>query len=167
MPLKKTISSIFVSLILWSAGTAQNDYQYKIDLVKLVDDKVMIEVTPPKTDANEVRFCFPAMVPGTYEIYNFGRFVSDLKVTGKNGVKIKVDKQNDNVYVLSPAKDVEKITYMVEDSWDTKIKEKVVFEPAGTNIDEGKIFDVNTHGFFGFYDGMLDRNFILEFNKPA
>jgi predicted metalloprotease with PDZ domain len=166
MSLTKTINSIFVFLIFCSAGIAQNDYLYKIDLTKVVDDKVMVEVTPPKTDANEVRFCFPAMVPGTYEVYNFGRFVSDLKVTGKNGAKIKVDKLNDNVYVLSPAKDVEKITYMVEDSWDTKIKEKVVFEPAGTNIEEGKNFAINTHGFFGFYDGMLDRNFILEFTKP-
>jgi len=106
------------------------------------------------------------MVSGTYEVYNFGRFVSDLKVNGKNGVKIKVVKQSDNVYALSPAKEIETITYMVEDSWDTKIKEKVVFEPAGTNIEEGKNFSINTHGFFGFYDGMLDRNFVLEFSKP-
>lgn len=165
---KRINNLIFVSLIfLVSVGSAQNDYQYKIDLVKIVDDKVAVEVTPPKTDANEVRFCFPAMVPGTYEIYNFGRFISDLKVTGKNGAKIKVDKLNDNVYILSPAKDIDKITYLVEDSWDTKIKEKVVFEPGGTNIEEGKNFGINTHGFFGFYEGMLDRNFVLEFSKPA
>lgn len=165
---KKIIHSIIVPLIfLWSVGYAQNDYRYKIDLTKVVDDKISVELTPPTSNANEVKFCFPAMVPGTYEIYNFGRFVSDLKVTGKNGAKIKVDKQSDNVYVLSPAKDIDKISYLVEDSWDTKIKDKIVFEPAGTNIDEGKYFALNTHGFFGFYDGMLDRNFILEVTKPA
>jgi len=159
---------LFLSLIfLRSTGFAQNDYKYKVDLTKVVDDKVTVELTPPKTDANEVRFCFPAMVPGTYEVYNFGRFVSDLKVSGKNGAKIKVEKQNDNVYVLSPGKEIETITYTVEDSWDTKIKEKVVFEPAGTNIEEGKNFVLNTHGFYGFYEGMLDRNFILEFVKPS
>jgi predicted metalloprotease with PDZ domain len=167
MPFKnKLISLLCTFFLLNSAGKAQNDYVYKVDLNKVVDDKLLVELTPPKTDKDEVRFCFPAMVPGTYEVYNFGRFVSDLKVTGKNGVKIKVIKQNDNVYVLSPAKEIAGITYMVEDSWDTKIKEKVVFEPAGTNIEEGKNFSINTHGFFGFYDGMLDRNFILEFAKP-
>jgi predicted metalloprotease with PDZ domain len=168
MPHKKSINKLFVALIfLWSAGIAQNDYRYKIDLVKVIDDKILVELTPPKTDANEVRFCFPAMVPGTYEVYNFGRFISDLKATGKNGTKIKVEKQGDNVYVLSPAKDIEKITYLVEDSWDTKIKEKVVFEPGGTNFEEGKNFSINTHAFFGFFDGMLDRNFVMEFTKPA
>lgn len=146
---------------------AQNDYVYKIDLNKVVDDKITVELSPPVTDKNEVRFCFPAMVPGTYEVYNFGRFISDFKVTGKNGAKIKVDKTNDDVYVLSPANQIDKITYLVEDSWDTKIKEKLVFEPAGTNIEQGKNFSINTHGFFGFYDGMLDRNFVLEFAKPA
>jgi predicted metalloprotease with PDZ domain len=167
MPFKNKFIFLLSTFILISgASRSQNDYLYKVDLNKVVDDKLMVELTPPKTDKDEVRFCFPAMVPGTYEVYNFGRFVSDLKVNGKNGVKIKVVKQSDNVYALSPAKEIETITYMVEDSWDTKIKEKVVFEPAGTNIEEGKNFSINTHGFFGFYDGMLDRNFVLEFSKP-
>src|ERR1041385_8292195 len=138
---KKINNFLFVTFIfLWSAGIAQNDYNYKIDLTKVVDDKVLVELTPPKTDNNEVRFCFPAMVPGTYEVYNFGRFISDLKVTGKNGTKIKIEKKNDNIYVLSPAKEIETISYLVEDTWDTKIKEKIVFEPGGTNIEEGKNF---------------------------
>lgn len=167
MPIKNSYKIIFCTLILLaSVGLAQNDYLYKIDLNKVVDDKLMVELTPPKTDKDEVRFCFPAMVPGTYEVYNFGRFISDLKVTGKNGVKIKIEKKSDNIYVFSPAKEIATITYMVEDTWDTKIKEKVVFEPGGTNIEEGKNFSINTHGFFGFYEGMTDRNFVLEFAKP-
>lgn len=167
MPIKNPYKIIFCTLILLaSVGLAQNDYLYKIDLNKVVDDKLLVELTPPKTDKEEIRFCFPAMVPGTYEVYNFGRFISDLKVTGKNGVKIKIEKKSDNIYVFSPAKEIATITYMVEDTWDTKIKEKVVFEPGGTNIEEGKNFSINTHGFFGFYEGMMDRNFVLEFAKP-
>ncbi|MBP9068481.1 MAG: peptidase M61 [Bacteroidia bacterium] len=167
MLLKKSYQFLFCTFILLTgACIAQNDYLYKIDLNKVVDDKLLVELTPPKTDKEEVRFCFPAMVPGTYEVYNFGRFISDLKVTGKNGVKIKIEKKSDNIYVFSPAKEIETITYMVEDTWDTKIKEKVVFEPGGTNIEEGKNFSINTHGFFGFYEGMMDRNFVLEFAKP-
>ncbi len=167
MLLKNSHKFLFGTFIfIWSVSIAQSDYLYKVDLNKVIDDKVMVELTPPKTDKDEVRFCFPAMVPGTYEVYNFGRFISDLKVTGKNGVKINIVKQNDNVYVLSPAKEINTITYMVEDTWDTKIKEKVVFEPGGTNIEEGKNFGINTHGFFGFYEGMMDRYFVLEFAKP-
>jgi predicted metalloprotease with PDZ domain len=165
----KTHYSHVIFALLFIVGNlfAQNDYLYKVNLNTINDDQVVVELTPPKTDKNSVKFCFPAMVPGTYEVYNFGRFVSDVKATGINGAKIRVEKQNDNVYVLTPANQVDKITYVVEDTWDTKIKEKIVFEPAGTNIENGKNFCINTHGFFGFYEGMLDRNFVMEFTKPA
>ncbi len=160
-------ASFLASFCFGAIAVAQNDYVYKIDLNKVVDDKLLVELTPPKIEKNEIKFCFPAMVPGTYEVYDFGRFISDLKVSGKNGAKIKVEKSTVNTYILSPADQIEKISYMVEDTWDTKIREKVVFEPGGTNIEEGKNFSINTHGFFGFIDGMLDRNFVLEFTKPA
>ncbi len=146
---------------------AQNDYKYLINLKKPVNDKVVVELIPPLITQEEVSFCFPAMVPGTYEVYNFGRFISNLKATGKNGVKISVEKSGSNIYKLKPANQIEKISYEVEDTWDTNIKEKVVFEPGGTNIEEGKAFCINTHGFFGFFDGMLNKNFVLEFDKPA
>jgi predicted metalloprotease with PDZ domain len=161
------LKSVLTFILLSTSIFAQNDYLYKIDLNKVVDDKLTVELTPPATDQKEVKFCFPAMVPGTYEVYNFGRFISDFKVSGKNGTKIKVEKSGDNIYVISPANQIDKITYQVEDTWDTKIKEKIVFEPGGTNIEEGKNFSINTHGFFGFYDGILNRNFVLEFTKPA
>jgi predicted metalloprotease with PDZ domain len=109
------------------------------------------------------------MVPGTYEIYNFGRFISNLKVSGKNGKTITVTKTDANTYKMSPATEINEITYDVDDTWDkmeSKDSGKVVFEPGGTNIEEGKNFSINTHGFFGYYKGMTDRNFVLEFEKP-
>lgn len=145
---------------------ADKDYHYYINLNKVVDDKVTIELTPPDITETETVLHFPAMVPGTYEVYNFGRFISNLTVTGKNGASIKIEKQNDDSYKLSPANQIQKITYDVEDTWDTKIKEKVVFEPGGSNIEYNKNFMINTHCFYGYFENMTNRNFILEFDKP-
>jgi predicted metalloprotease with PDZ domain len=146
-------------------GFADKDYHYYINLNKVLDDKLTIELTPPDIAEKEALFNFPAMVPGTYEVYNFGRFISNVKAFGKNGASITVTKVSDDTYKFSPADQLAKITYEVEDSWDTKIKEKIVFEPAGSNIEE-KNFIFNTHCFFGYFKGMTDRNFILEFDKP-
>src|SRR5258708_10441247 len=151
---------------LASYSFADKDYHYYINLNKVLDDKLTIELTPPDLTDNEVTFNFPAMVPGTYEVYNFGRFVSNLKAFGKNGANITVTKVSDDTYKFSPANQLAKITYEVEDTWDTKIKEKIVFEPAGSNIEDNKNFVFNTHCFFGYFKGMTDRNFILEFDKP-
>lgn len=159
-------SFLFVFLFASAITFADKDYHYYINLNKVLDDKLTVELTPPDISESEVLFNFPAMVPGTYEVYNFGRFISGIKAFGKNGANISVTKISEDTYKFSPANQLSKITYEVEDSWDTKIKEKIVFEPAGSNIEDTKNFVFNTHCFFGYFKGMTDRNFILEFDKP-
>lgn len=160
--------AIFISLS--SFFFAGNDYRYFVNLTKVSNDKITVKLLPPDVSENEVEFMFPAMVPGTYEVYNFGRYITNLKVTGKNGTKITVVKKDVNTYKFSPANQIEEISYEVDDTFDKKDdaenREKVIFEPAGTSIEDGKVFCINTHGFFGYYKNRIDRKFILEFEKP-
>lgn len=144
---------------------ADNNYRYLVNLTKVNNDKLTIELTPPDFSENEVQFCFPAMVPGTYAVYDFGRFISNFKVVDKNGAALNFTKKDDNTYLISNAKNIGKITYDVDDTWDSSIKDRFVFEPGGTNI-EDKVFGINTHGFFGYFKNYLRQNFILEFIKP-
>lgn len=158
--------SLFISGFL----IADEDYHYSANLNKVAGDKLTVTLTPPDISADEIDFMFPAMVPGTYEVYDFGRFISNFRVTGKNGAVIKVTKVDVNTYRLSPASAIEKISYDVDDTFDKtdlpNTKEKVIFEPGGTNFEEGKNFSINTHSMFGYFKGMTARNFILEFEKP-
>lgn len=155
--------SLFCSL---SQALADGNYHYYVDLTAVKDDKLTVRLTPPELTENETVFMFPAMVPGTYDVYDFGRFVSNFKAEGKDGKTITVEKLDANSYKLSPANAIKEISYDVEDSWDTAIKEKVVFEPGGTNIEENRNFILNTHGFFGYFKNRLDANFILDVTKP-
>jgi predicted metalloprotease with PDZ domain len=149
---------------------AEENYFYSINLTKVENDKVSVILTPPTFTQNEVEFCFPAMVPGTYEVYNFGRFISNFTATGKNGTKITVTKVDVNTFKLSPANQLDKISYNVDDTWDKtdlpNTKDKIVFEPGGTNIEDGKNFSINTHSMFGYFKNFTNKNFILEFQKP-
>jgi len=160
-------SLFFIStLFTLNQAFADGDYHYYVDLTAVKNDKLTIKLTPPDITDNETVFMFPAMVPGTYDVYDFGRFVSNFKVEGKDGQTIKVEVLDKNSYKLSPANAIKEISYEVEDSWDTDIKEKVVFEPGGSNIEEGKNFSLNTHCFFGYFKNKIEANFILEFTKP-
>ena len=162
----------FIFLFLISTKfLADEAYHYKVDLTKLSNDRLLVELSPPDNlKEREIDFCFPAMVPGTYEVYNFGRFVSNFKVTGKNGILIKFKKIDSNTYRISPADQIEKITYEVDDTFDKcdlpGTKDKIVFEPAGTNFEADKNFALNTHGLFGYIKGYSQRLFVLEFQKP-
>ncbi len=160
--------SLLLNFTLLFSG---EDYHYFVNLNKVVNDKVTVTLQVPDLKQDEVEFMFPAMVPGTYEVYNFGRFISNFKVTGKNGVIIKVTKVNVNTYKISPASMIDQIIYDVDDTFDKcelpGTKEKIVFEPGGTNFEEGKNFSINTHSMFGYFKGHSNRNFILEFEKPT
>jgi predicted metalloprotease with PDZ domain len=162
----KKIGFILLTILSINNCFADGDYHYFVDLTAVKDDKLTIKLAPPEIIDNETIFMFPAMVPGTYEVYDFGRFVSNFKVEGKDGKQIKIEKIDINSYKLSPANAIKEISYDVEDTWDTEIKDKVVFEPGGSNIEEGKNFSLNTHCFFGYFKNFINTNFILEFTKP-
>ncbi len=152
-------------------------YSYQLDLTKVTDDKVPVELLitnldtflpsveptdPPKEDS--ISFFMPKIVPGTYRIYDFGRFLNDFKVFDKEGKEIKFSHPNENEWRF-PAKNVAKITYLVDDTFDAKGKNKV-FEPGGTDI-EDDVFVINTHGFFGYLEGLKRQPFEINILKPT
>jgi predicted metalloprotease with PDZ domain len=162
--------SVILPLFFVCNVFAQTSYNYVIDLVNVQNDKVKVELTPPMFNTEQVEFCLPSMVPGTYEVYDFGKYISEFKAIGKNGSAISVIKKDQNTWQLSPANQIEKITYLVDDTWDKSelpnTTEKIVFEPGGTNIEVGTNFAINTHGFFGYFKNNTSNDFILNFIKP-
>lgn len=149
-------------------------YSYKLDLTKVKDDKVPVELSlidlstfkasSENLKGDSISFFMPKIVPGTYKIYDFGRFLSDFKVMDKNGKEIGFSHPNENEWRF-PASNVYKITYLVDDTFDSKDKNKV-FEPGGTDIEE-KVFVINTHGFFGYLEELKRQPFEINIIKPT
>lgn len=163
--MKKGLIIVFIMLSK-VVVLADNAYHYTVDLVNVKNDKISITLLPPKTTEQQVVFRFPAFVPGTYEVYNFGRFVSNFKAVDKNGNEILLEKADVNSWKFSDINKVVKITYEVNDTWDTDIKEDFVFEPGGSNIESGKNFVLNNHCFFGYFDGYKKTPFNIQVMKP-
>lgn len=141
-----------------------------IDLVNVKDDKVAVTMDFPKMKSGDVKFHFPKTVPGTYSIDDYGRFVEGIKFLDNKGKELAFTKVNDNTYSLKNAKDLSKITYLVNDSFDDEMdtsKHKAVFSPSGTDIEAGKVYLINTHGFVGYIDNMQDVPYQLVIQKPA
>lgn len=163
------IRIVLAGLILLGsvAGFAQSKkggaaYQYTVDLTKVVNDKLSVELKTPPVKAAEITFYLPKIIPGTYSIADYGRFVSDLKAFDKKGNALTVEHLNDNAWKIKNATKLAKITYTVDDTYDTELTADPIFQPAGTNIEEGKNFILNTSGFFGYFEGM--KNMPFTFN---
>jgi hypothetical protein len=74
---------------------------------------------------------------------NYGRYIEDLKAYDAKGTLLTVKKLIFLVHFK--AKTLEKITYLVNDSFDTE-RYKIwrrIFSPAGSNIDAGKNIMLN------------------------
>lgn len=57
------LKKIFVFLCFFTVAKAQDSLRYFIDLNKLQNDRLKVEVKLP---VGVKEFCFPKMVPGTY-----------------------------------------------------------------------------------------------------
>jgi predicted metalloprotease with PDZ domain len=160
-----------VSLGLFAAFLANaQSIKTTIDLVNVKDDKVAVTMEFPKMKSGDIKFHFPKTVPGTYSVDDYGRFVEGIKFYDNKGRELTYTKVNDNTYSLKNAQALSKVTYLVNDSFDDEIdnsKHKAVFSPSGTDIEEGKVYMINTHGFIGYIDNMQDVPYQLIVQKPA
>ena len=152
----KNVRYLFIAsfLLISVYLSAQNNIVYSIDLNKLNKDKLSVQVKTPKFKENQIDFFFPKIVPGTYANYDFGRFISDFQAFDAQGKSLSVVKKNVNQYQIKNAVKLTRITYQVDDTWDSpEIDGEYVFEPAGTSFQKDTLFALNTHGFLGYFKG--------------
>lgn len=132
-------------------------YKVEIDLTAAANDQVPVTIYPPASDSAIVEYHMAKVVPGTYSISDFGRFVSGLTALDKEGNALEVEALSTNRWKIANGGKLHKITYLVEDTWDSfeGYGDNIVFEPGGTNIDKDRqAFVMNTFGFIGYLDGM-------------
>ncbi len=154
---------ILLSVVQLIAGT--NQYHVAIDLTTVVNDRVKVVVEVPKVESDMAVYCLPKMVPGTYSIYDFGRFVIDIKAYDANGNTLEITPKSVNEFQIHNAANLSRIEYWVDDTYDMTM-ENVIFEPCGTNIEEGQNYIVNNFGFAGYLEGMKNIPYELTIKHP-
>lgn len=156
----------FGLLVIFSASSfAQEKYKFYMDLNKINNDLIQVTLEPPAISKEKIIYNIPKIVPGTYQIYDFGQYVMDFQAFDKEGKVLYVNRLDDNRWEIHDADKLGKISYWVEDTWDAEVEE-LVFEPGGTNIEEGENIVLNNHGFFGYFDDMKLLQYELNITRP-
>ncbi|HRG37652.1 MAG TPA: peptidase M61 [Bacteroidia bacterium] len=150
----------------FSVLLAQESYHFSVDLTKCKNDQLTVELTVSGVKNDEVIYRIPKIVPGTYEVYNFGKYISEVIATDSNGTELNVEQLDKSSWKITQAKKLNKLTYKVDDTWDWPPDKEFVFEPAGSNFEEGKNFVLNTHCLFGYFDGMTRKPYEIEIKHP-
>jgi predicted metalloprotease with PDZ domain len=161
----RAISFLFFTFLFSIRIFAGNDYQYSIDLNTVTGNKIQVTLIPPDINQDEIIFRLPRMVPGTYHIYDFGRFITEFNAYDNSGSELSVSRLDSNSWKIS-GKNIAKITYFAEESWTTKNPNNKIFEPAGMNLQKQSNFVLNAQCLFGYFDGMREKVFTLTVTKP-
>ena len=109
----------------------------------------------PRITEAEVRYVLPKIVPGTYAIYDFGRFIEDFKAFDANGNALRVTHTDANSWTISEAQQLAGITYRLNDTYDAFDLDNPVFEPAGSNIQTDSNYVLNTFTCIGYFENKL------------
>lgn len=134
-----------------SAGAVDNAYHVAIDLTKAADRRINVEVTAPLLSEPQIIYSLPKMVPGTYSIYDFGRFVEDFKAFDRKGSPLVVTRVDTNSWKIDNANQLGKITYRVRDTYHASKDDNPIFEPAGTDIQTDTCYVLNFHTMIGYF----------------
>lgn len=136
-----------------------------LDLLNVIDDKVSVIVETDKIKADTISYMIPKIVPGTYAIYDFGKYIDTFRAYDKKGNLLPVTKKDDNIWKIEKAKSLVKITYLVNDTYDIE-GEHDIFSPGGTNILAGQNFVMNLHGFVGYFYGLSETPYEISITHP-
>ena len=173
--MKKTLVKISIGVLLIGCGTKNptNDIATElpiataIDLTQVKEDKIPVEVNPGRFIQDTVKYYIPKVVQGTYAVSDFGKFIDDFKAFDYDGNEIKTEKKDINTWVISNAKQLDKISYLVNDTYDIENTDiGTPFSPSGTNI-EPENFVLNLHGFIGYFDVLKNNQYALEVKAPT
>lgn len=162
------MKKLILSLLLLATGSSVfSQNKFEIDLKTISNDEITVDFHLKNNPSNnELRFSFPATVPGTYATQDYGRFITSLKAVNTEGKKLTVKKEGNNTYVISGARNLKTISYTVEDIIDKKVKKDPIFQPAATNFEAGKNYLFNNGGIFGFIEGEEHLPIDITIKKP-
>lgn len=173
--MKKIVFALALTSVLWSCktintSTKEQVIQATINLTEVKNDQVLVTVNAPRVSTNEIIYRIPKTVPGTYSEDNYGRYIEDLKAFDKKGNLLEVKKLDENSWTITKATALSKITYLVNDTFDTEkgtgFGKDDIFSPAGSNIIAGENFMINTHCFIGYFDNFMATPYQLTVTHP-
>lgn len=163
MHMKKTF--LFAVLCAALSVHAQNSYRYSVDLTQVQNDQLQVTLLTPQVTQQKINYRFAKIIPGTYRNSDFGQFISNVKAFDKSGAALPVQQSDKNTWSIGNANKLYKITYTVDDTWDSE-KGDHVYTMSGTSFEAGKNFVLNTPGLFGYLDGLRNTPFELSFKRP-
>ncbi len=175
----KVLTAVFAGILVASCGSTKNSkndlaintpIESSINLTKIDTDKAPVTINPGRFTVETVTYRLPKVIQGTYSVSDFGKYVDNFKAFDYKGNEMAVAKAGENSWTIVNATQLDKITYLVNDTFDIEttggIGGEQPFSPAGTNIETNN-YVLNLHGFVGYFDSLKNSQYKLDVTAPV
>ncbi len=173
----KTLSVLFTAIIFASCSSTKNTVNdlaintaiaSHINLNEVDNDQVPVTINPGRFTVDDVTYRLPRVIQGTYAISNFGSFIGEFKAYDYKGEEMPVVKIDDNSWTITNAKELDKVVYYVNDTFDIEKSGELPtpYSMAGTNIEPDN-YVLNLHGFIGYFDSLKNNQYALKVTGPS
>jgi predicted metalloprotease with PDZ domain len=149
-------------IFLWAQNASVD---VKIDLQNIIDDQVAVTIQNPAFKTDIIQYKIPKIIPGTYSISDFGKYIASFRAYDKKGNLLPVTKVGDNVWEIQQAKKLAKVSYLVNDTYDIE-DEHDIFSPGGSNILADQNFMLNMHAFVGYFENFSEIPYNIHITHP-
>lgn len=147
------------------AADSKLELKYEIDVTKIESDSFDVTITVKGIMSDSIVYQFIATSPGMYAVADAGRFVGSFKAFSTSGAELPVYRSSTNQYLIRNSIQLAKITYRVEDTYDTAIKENLIGPMGGTNIERDNAV-INSQMVVGYFKGYQTNPMQVTFRYP-
>jgi len=133
-------------------ATNSNAFQVKLELPKLKKDQAIYQ--------------FAATAPGTYQVMDMGRFVSNFQAFDEKGKALEVKQLNTNQWQLSQPDKTREIRYTIAETWDTPVKEHNIYRMCGSSLETDHAL-LNGQTLLGYPQGLQAAPLRLKLQYPS
>jgi predicted metalloprotease with PDZ domain len=161
----KHIYALLLLLLTTYIFAQDSLYRVSLDLQKVDNDRLLVSIETPNVQQDSIEFHLPKIVPGTYSISDFGRFLSGFSAMTQDGDTLSTERLDVNRWIIYEANRLSRIQYYMDDTFDKNdsYKNNYIFEPGGTSLEKDKgVFVLNTFGIIGYLDGYQFYPYELE-----
>jgi predicted metalloprotease with PDZ domain len=144
-----------------------NSFYYQINLDDRTGDTFKVRLFVDNLTDDNAIFQFPATTPGTYDIHDIGRFVTEFKAYDVDYKELEVTHTApSNQWVLSDPENTRIIEFEVKETFDTPVTEYPIYRMAGTSLENNHAL-LNNFDILGYPTGLKERDFYLSIDYPS
>ncbi|MBL7961315.1 peptidase, partial [bacterium] len=168
--MKKSVYAMLVLLFILNAiplfpHTPKPSLSYTVDITKFDEDSFFVKLDVRNFDKDTAVFQFAVTAPGTYSILDAGRFVGSFKAMDTSENPLMIVRAGVNQFLIYPARQLSRVTYRVDDTFDSPLPDNPVAPMSGTNIERTNAV-VNGQMVFGFFHGRQSDPISVKFIYP-